>query len=232
MLPVIFFGFLLMAVLMAVGTVVLTVRALTRRPLLTTMLGASAGALLAVAEEADAGAYAVTGGAVAFALAMSLRSRKRLPRPAPRVAVPAMRARAAPLPIVLPISRPPPSLLDIAWDEAADLTAGDPRVAAARARCHALLARASEAPGDPALDEWADIIRRRVPELVDAAAATVADATPAERATLPSELAEALERVGTEAAERLDARRRAARDQFDSLRGYVRSRTAPDRDWL
>ncbi len=224
MLPLIFFGFLFLIVLTIVGAVVLTVRAMIRRPLLTATVGAGAGALLAVAEATDPASYAVAGGAIGLALSATLRSRKRLaPLPRPRAAPPF----AAP-----PISRPPPSLLDIAWDEAADLASGDPRVVAARARCHTLLGRVAETPGAPALDEWADIIRRRVPELVDAAAAAAADATPAERATLPGELAEALERVGAEAADRLDARRRAARDQFDSLRGYVRNRASPDRDWL
>ena len=125
-----------------------------------------------------------------------------------------------------------PSALETAWSRAATAARGDPRIAPARARCAELLARAAAEPGDAALAEWAEVVRRRVPELVDAASAAAADAPAPERAVLAGELVDALDRVGAEAEARLATRRLAARDRFDTLRGYVRSRTAPDRDWL
>lgn len=140
------------------------------------------------------------------------------------------RVEAGPEPAQVP-PRTTQSLVDIAWEEAAELAPGDLRVAEARARCEDLLRRIAAEPGDASADDWVDFVKQRLPELVDAAVAAASDGNELERRAVGSELAGALRIIGEEAAELLEGRQRAARDRFTTLRNYIASRTAPDSGW-
>ncbi len=184
-----------------------------------------AAAIAAVLLGFSSGYHAALFAAVAVGLEQAWRERRmrRVPRGQPNPWIRQARPTSP---------RPAPSALETAWSRAAIAVRGDERIAAARARCAELLVRAQAEPDDAALADWAEVIRRRVPELVDAASAAAADASTPERAALAGDLADALDQIGAEAAARLGARRLAARDRFDTLRGYVRNRTASERDWL
>ena len=118
--------------------------------------------------------------------------------------------------------------LEAAWT----LAAGEAdwavsRVAAARTSCARLLAIAD---GDPlATDavDWANVVRRRVPDLVAACMEECRDATPVERRRNLDDLVDSLEKIGAEAERRRDRFRDGRVSPFTVQRTYVDQRTRP-----
>lgn len=101
------------------------------------------------------------------------------------------------------------------------------RVAAARTSCARLLAIAD---GDPlATDavDWANVVRRRVPDLVAACMEECRDATPVERRRNLDDLVYSLEKIGAEAERRRDRFRDGRVSPFTVQRTYVDQRTRP-----
>lgn len=102
------------------------------------------------------------------------------------------------------------------------------RIAAVRTSCTRLIAVAEAEPLATDAVDWANVVRRRVPDLVAACMAECADATPAERRGNLEDLIESLEKIGAEA----DRRRARFRDvrvsPFAVQRTYVDQRTRPD----
>ncbi len=101
------------------------------------------------------------------------------------------------------------------------------RVAAARTSCARLLAVAD---GDPlATDavDWANVIRRRVPDLVAACMDECRDATASERRRNLEDLVDSLEKIGAEAERRRDRFRETRPSAFNVQRTYVDQRTRP-----
>ncbi|WP_375380562.1 hypothetical protein [uncultured Sphingomonas sp.] len=218
--------------LMGLGMVALAVgglvRLVRRRPLAVMVAGGGIGLALGAAGDGGAAAGGLTGAALAGVLVLLLRP-ARVPA---RMAVVQARA-SAPIAAAGKVEASTP--LDLAWAQAAALAATGsrlkPRLAEAHARCAALLAEAQAAPADLHLHEWAAVIRGRIPELVEAAAAAMVEAPKPERAALAADLVISLEQIAAEAEERAGGTRRAARDRFATMRAYVTSRTARARDW-
>lgn len=98
---------------------------------------------------------------------------------------------------------------------------------AARTSCARLLAIAD---GDPlATDavDWANVVRRRVPDLVAACMEECRDATPVERRRNLDDLVDSLEKIGAEAERRRDRFRDGRVSPFTVQRTYVDQRTRP-----
>jgi hypothetical protein len=123
----------------------------------------------------------------------------------------------------------PADPLEQAWTQVAgEADWAVSRIAAARTSCSRLLAIAD---GDPlAADavDWANVVRRRVPDLVAACRAECADATPSERRRNLEDLVESLEKIGAEADRRRDRYRGVQVTPFQVQRTYVDQRTRPD----
>ncbi len=101
------------------------------------------------------------------------------------------------------------------------------RVAAARTSCARLVAIADAEPLATDAVDWANVIRRRVPDLVAACMAECADATPGERRRTLEDLVESLEKIGAEAERRRDRFRDSRVSPFHVQRTYVDQRTRP-----
>ncbi len=122
----------------------------------------------------------------------------------------------------------PADPLEAAWTRAAsEADWAVSRVAAARTSCTRLLAIAdADALATDAVD-WANVIRRRVPDLVAACMDECADATPAEHRRNLDDLVESLEKIGAEAERRRDRFRDGRVSAFNVQRTYVDQRTRP-----
>lgn len=119
--------------------------------------------------------------------------------------------------------------LEQAWASAAgEADWAVSRIAAARTSCTRLLAIADADPLAADAVDWANVVRRRVPDLVAACAAECADATPQERRRNLEDLVESLERIGAEADRRRDRHRGNRISPFEVQRTYVEQRTRPD----
>ncbi|MFL9840345.1 hypothetical protein ABS767_05165 [Sphingomonas sp. ST-64] len=120
----------------------------------------------------------------------------------------------------------PEDPLETAWALAA--TEADwavSRVAAARTSCTGLLAVADANPLATDAVDWANVIRRRVPDLVAACMDECRDATPGERRTNLEDLVESLEKIAAEAERRRDRFRDSRPSAFNIHRTYVDQRT-------
>lgn len=102
------------------------------------------------------------------------------------------------------------------------------RIAAARTSCTRLLALADAEPLAADAVDWANVVRRRVPDLVAACLDECRDATQAERRRNLEDLVESLEKIGAEAERRRDRFREAQVSPFAVQRTYVEQRTRPD----
>ncbi len=123
----------------------------------------------------------------------------------------------------------PADPLDAAWVAvAADADWAASRIAAARTSCMRLIAIAEAEPLATDAVDWANVVRRRVPDLVAACMAECADATPGERRGNLEDLVESLEKIGAEADRRRDRFRNARVSPFTVQRTYVDQRTRPD----
>lgn len=119
--------------------------------------------------------------------------------------------------------------LDAAWSRAAgEADWAVSRIAAARTSCTRLLAIADADPLAADAVDWANVVRRRVPDLVDACLGECADATPSERRRNLEDLVESLEKIGAEADRRRDRHRGGQVSAFEVQRTYVDQRTRPD----
>ncbi len=118
--------------------------------------------------------------------------------------------------------------LEAAWAlAAAEADWAVSRVAAARTSCARLLAIAdSDSLATDAVD-WANVIRRRVPDLVAACMEECRDATPVERRRNLDDLIDSLEKIGAEAERRRDRFRDGRVSPFTVQRTYVDQRTRP-----
>ncbi|MFN4096865.1 MAG: hypothetical protein ACK4GG_08870 [Sphingomonas sp.] len=118
--------------------------------------------------------------------------------------------------------------LEAAWTlAAAEADWAVSRVAAARTSCARLLAIAdSDSLATDAVD-WANVIRRRVPDLVAACMDECRDATPVERRRNLDDLIDSLEKIGAEAERRRDRFRDGRVSPFTVQRTYVDQRTRP-----
>lgn len=123
----------------------------------------------------------------------------------------------------------PADPLDAAWSAAAEQADwAVSRIAAARTSCGRLLAIADADPLAADAVDWANVIRRRVPDLVGACLAECADATPSERRRNLEDVVESLEKIGAEADRRRDRFRDGSVTPFKVHRAYVEQRTRPD----
>lgn len=123
----------------------------------------------------------------------------------------------------------PADPLEAAWASAASQADwAVSRIAAARTSCARLIAIADANPLAADAVDWANVVRRRVPDLVAACAAECADATPSERRRNLEDLVESLEKIGAEADRRRDRHRGARASPFEVQRTYVEQRTRPD----
>ncbi|ODP35994.1 hypothetical protein [Sphingomonas turrisvirgatae] len=123
----------------------------------------------------------------------------------------------------------PANPLDQAWsDVAGEADWAASRIAAARTSCSRLLAIADADPLATDAVDWANVVRRRVPDLVAACMAESADATPSERRRNLEDLIESLEKIGAEADRRRDRHRGTQVTPFQVQRTYVDQRTRPD----
>lgn len=102
------------------------------------------------------------------------------------------------------------------------------RIAAARTSCTRLIVIADADPLAADAVDWANVVRRRVPDLVAACASECADATPSERRRNLEDLVESLEKIGAEADRRRDRYRGNRVSPFEVQRTYVDQRTRPD----
>ncbi len=101
------------------------------------------------------------------------------------------------------------------------------RVAAARTSCARLLAIADNDPLATDAVDWANVIRRRVPDLVAACLDESRDATASEKRRNLDDLVESLEKIAAEAERRRDRFRDARPSAFNVQRTYVDQRTRP-----
>lgn len=123
----------------------------------------------------------------------------------------------------------PADPLDQAWTEvASEADWAVSRIAAARTSCARLLAIADADPLAADAVDWANVVRRRVPDLVAACMSECAEATPSERRRNLEDLIESLEKIGAEADRRRDRHRGAQVSPFQVQRTYVDQRTRPD----
>lgn len=122
--------------------------------------------------------------------------------------------------------------LEGAWAVAGSLADWAPsRLAAVRTSCAALLREADFAPLDMEAKELALLIRRRIPELINACAEQCRDATRSERELLVEDLLDSLEGVGAEADRRRKQARRSRGTPFDVLRAHMANRVKKE-GWL
>lgn len=122
----------------------------------------------------------------------------------------------------------PADPLEAAWTRtASEADWAVSRIAAARTSCARLLAIADADPLATDAVDWANVIRRRVPDLVAACMDECADATPVERRRNLDDLVESLERIGAEAERRRDRFRDGRVSAFNVQRTYVDQRTRP-----
>ena len=119
--------------------------------------------------------------------------------------------------------------LEAAWTSAAgEADWAVSRIAAARTSCARLIAIADANPLAADAVDWANVIRRRVPDLVAACAAECVGATPSERRRNVEDLVESLEKIGAEADRRRDRHREGRVSAFAVQRTYVDQRTRTD----
>lgn len=102
------------------------------------------------------------------------------------------------------------------------------RIAAVRTSCMRLIAVAEAEPLATDAVDWANVVRRRVPDLVTACMAECEQATSTERRGNLEDLVESLEKIGAEADRRRDRFRSAGVSAFAVQRTYVDQRTRPD----
>lgn len=123
----------------------------------------------------------------------------------------------------------PADPLDAAWSAAAaEADWAVSRIAAARTSCVRLLAIAEVEPLATDAVDWANVVRRRVPDLVSACISECVDATSSERRRNLEDLVESLEKIGAEADRRRDRHRGNRVSPFEVQRTYVEQRTRPD----
>ncbi|MBX3595807.1 hypothetical protein [Sphingomonas sp.] len=123
----------------------------------------------------------------------------------------------------------PADPLDAAWTRAAhEADWAVSRIATARSSCARLIALADADPLAADAVDWANVVRRRVPDLVAACLDECADATPAERRSNLEDLVDSLEKIGAEAERRRDRFRGAKVSAFHVQRAYVDARTRQD----
>ena len=119
--------------------------------------------------------------------------------------------------------------LEAAWQRAAEEADwAVSRVAAARTSCARLVEIADADPLATDAIDWANVVRRRVPDLVVACFDECAQATPAERRRHLDDLVESLEKIAAEAERRRDRFRKSSVTPFAVQRAYVDQRTRPD----
>lgn len=122
----------------------------------------------------------------------------------------------------------PADPLEAAWTRAAsEADWAVSRIAASRTSCARLLAVADADPLATDAVDWANVIRRRVPDLVAACMDECADATPVERRRNLDDLVDSLEKIGAEAERRRDRFRDGRVSAFTVQRTYVDQRTRP-----
>ncbi len=102
------------------------------------------------------------------------------------------------------------------------------RIAAARTSCARLIAIAEAEPLATDAVDWANVVRRRVPDLVAACMDECRDATAGERRRNLEDLIESLEKIGAEADRRRDRFRDVRTSPFAVQRTYVDQRTRLD----
>ena len=123
----------------------------------------------------------------------------------------------------------PADPLEAAWAAAAgEADWAVSRIAAARTSCARLIAIADAEPLAADAVDWANVVRRRVPDLVAACLNECRDATGAERRRNLEDLVESLEKIGAEADRRRDRFRETRISPFTVQRTYVEQRTRPD----
>lgn len=123
----------------------------------------------------------------------------------------------------------PSDPLESAWAAAAgEADWAVSRIAAARTSCARLIAIADAEPLAADAVDWANVVRRRVPDLVAACLEECRDATAAERRRNLEDLVESLEKIGAEADRRRDRFREVRVSAFTVQRTYVDQRTRPD----
>lgn len=123
----------------------------------------------------------------------------------------------------------PADPLDAAWAAAAgEADWAVSRIAAARTSCARLIAIADAEPLAADAVDWANVIRRRVPDLVAACMDESREATAAERRRNLEDLVDSLEKIGAEADRRRDRFRDSRVSPFTVQRTYVDQRTRPD----
>lgn len=170
--------------------------------------------LLGLAALIVIGLLVVTLGGAVFAATIGMRN---------------LRGRVAALKIRWRKGAPTDDPLEAAWLAAARAADwADSRVAVARASCTRLIEIADADPLATEAVDWANVIRRRVPDLVEACMAECADATASERRHNLDDLVESLEKIGAEAERRRDRFRAARATPFEVQRTYVDQRTRPD----
>ncbi len=170
--------------------------------------------LMALATLAVVGLFVVTLGAATLGAVLGWRR---------------LRARAAAFRIRRTAKAHPGDPLDDAWARAGDQADwAVTRLAAAQTSCDRLLAIADAEPLSADAVDWANVIRRRVPDLVEACLAECVDATAAERRRNLDDLVDSLERIGAEAERRRDRFREARVSPFAVQRTYVDQRTRID----
>lgn len=119
--------------------------------------------------------------------------------------------------------------LEAAWALAAERADwAVSRIAAARTSCARLLAIAEADPLATDAVDWANVIRRRVPDLVAACLTECEHATPSEQRSNLEDLVESLEKIGAEADRRRSRLLEAGASPFKVQRTYVDQRTRPD----
>lgn len=122
----------------------------------------------------------------------------------------------------------PADPLEAAWTRAAaEADWAVSRVATARTSCARLLAIADADPLATDAVDWANVVRRRVPDLVAACMDECRDATPVERRRNLDDLIDSLEKIGAEAERRRDRFRDGRVSPFTVQRTYVDQRTRP-----
>lgn len=123
----------------------------------------------------------------------------------------------------------PADPLEAAWTIAAEHADwAVSRIAVARNSCARLIALAEAEPLAADVTDWANVVRRRVPDLVAACMAECNDATAAERRRNLEDLIESLEKIGAEAERRRDRFRDVRVSPFAVQRTYVDQRTRSD----
>lgn len=102
------------------------------------------------------------------------------------------------------------------------------RVATARTSCQRLIEVADADPLATDAVDWANVVRRRVPDLVLACMEENREATHVERRRNLDDLVESLEKIGAEAERRRDRYRDGRVSAFNVQRTYVDQRTKSD----